>query len=360
MKIRRIATAKYGKTIGKASGKASGRISINSSSPRNKGGRALENSNVTPHKLGSPAPVTPKNKRTTGKTAPASKKRKVNKESSDAEESSDAYVEPPAQELDGSPSTSRGSQSVASMDTGSALKTGTIKRQAAGNSLHAQYHGQNQAPVIGGSEQSYSYGQDLPDAVMASELNTDEEPTFSHALQAGQGSMYDYPAVSTQALESDDWTAYQALFPEQANEGSADGPYGGKFGVNYNQSTGHPGDVVYDDAVYVDSSIQNTPIRPRRQPLLPTAFSAAHNMPQSHASAEADGFIKHGDFIDGNDDDERDDARRSASPMPPRPRTRREARRAAVKHERDEELGTESSSIGESEYSDYIDQGEYI
>lgn len=365
MKIRRIAAAKYGKTIGKASGKASGRasgrISINSSSPRNKGGRALENSNVTPHKLGSPAPVTPKNKRTTGKTTPASKKRKVNKESSDAEESSDAYVEPPAQELNGSPSTSRGSQSIASMDTGSTLKTGTIKRQAAGNNLHTQYHNQNQPPVIGDSKQSYSYGQDLPDAVMASELNTDEEPTFSHALQAGHSSMYDYPAVSTQALESDDWTAYQALFSEQANEGSADGPYGGKFGVNYDQRTGHPGDVVYDnDAVYVDSSIQNTPVSLHRQPLLPTAFSAAHNMPQSHASAEADGFIKHGDFIDDNDD-ERDDARRSASPMPPRPRTRREAsRRAAVKHERYEELGTEGSSIGESECSNYTDRGEYM
>ena len=369
MKIRRIAAAKYGKTIGKASGKAPGRISINSSSPRNKGGRALENSNVTPHKLGSSAPVTPKNKRTTGKRTPASKKRKANKESSDAEGSSDAYVEPPthvsrrgARELNGSPSTGCGSQSVASVDTGSALKTGTIKRQAAGSNLHAQYDGQNQAPVIGGSEQSYSYGQDLPDAVMASELNTDEEPTFSHDLQAGHGSVYDYPAVSTQALESDDWTAYQALFSEQANEGSADGPYGGKFGANYNQSTGHPGDVVYDnDAVYVDSSIQNTPVRLRRQPLLPAAFSAAYNMPQSNASAEADGFIKHGDFIDGNDDDERDDARRSASPMPPHARTRREAsRRAAVKHERDEELGTEGSSIGESEHSNYTDQGEYI
>ena len=369
MKIRRIAAAKYGKTIGKASGKASARTSIASSSPRNKGGRALENTNVTPHKLGSSAPVTPKNKRTTGKTTPASKKRKVNKESSDTEESSDAYVEPlahvsrrKARELNGSPSTGRGSQSVASMDTGSALKTGTIKRQAPGNNLHARYHSQNQAPVIGGSEQSYSYGQDLPDTVMASELNTDEESTFSHALQTGHGSVHDYPAVGTQTLESDDWSAYQALFSEQANEGSADGPYEGNFGVNYNQSTGYPRDVDYDnDVVYVDSSIQNTPVHPRRQPPLPTAFSAANNMPQSHTSAEADGFIKHGGFVDDNDDDERDDARRSASPIPPRPRTRREvSRSAAVKHERDEEFGTEGSSIGESEYSNYTDQGEYI
>ena len=369
MKIRRIAAAKYGKTIGKASGKASGRISIDSSSPRNRGGRALENTNVTPHKPGSSAPVTPKNKRTTGKTTPASKKRKANKESSDAEDSSDAYVELPAhvsgrkaRELNGSPSTGRGSQSVASMDTGSALKTSTIKRQAAGNNLHARYHGRNQDLVIGGSEHSYSYGQDLPDTVMAPELNIDEELTFSHALQTGHGSVYDYPAVGTQTLESDDRTAYRPLFPEQANEGSADGPYGGNFGVNYNQSTGYPGDVVYDnDVIHVDSSIQNTPVHLRHQPPLPIAFSAAHNMTQPHASAELDGFIKHGDFVDDNDDDERDVARRSASPMPLRPRTRREVSRgAAVKHERDEKFGTEGSSIGESEYSNYTDQGECI
>lgn len=357
VRIRRTAAAKYGKTIGKASGKASARISISSSSPGNKGGRALENTNVTPHKLGSSAPVTPKNKRTTGKTTPASKKRKVNKESSDAEESSDANVEPPAhvsrrkaRELNDSPSTGRGSQSVASMDTGSALKTGTTKP-----------HGQSQASVIGGSEQSYSYGQDLPDTVMAPELNTDEELTFSHALQTGHGSVYGYPAVGTQTLESDDWTAYQPLSSEQANEGSADGPYGGNFGVNYNQSTGYPRDVYDNDVVYVDSSIQSVPVHLRRQPPLPTAFSAAHNMPQSHASAEADGFVKHDDFVDDNGDDERDDARRSASPMPSRPRTRREvSRRAAVKHERDEEFGTEGSSIGESEYSNYTEPGEYI
>lgn len=369
MKIRRIAAAKYGKTIGKASGKASARTSIGSSSPRNKGGRALENTNVTPHKLSSSAPVTPKNKRTTGKTTPASKKRKANKESSDAEESSDAYVEPPvhvsrrkARELNGSPSTGRGSQGVASIDTGSALKTGTIKREAADNNLPARYHGQNQAPVIGGSEQSYSYGQDLPGTVTTSELDTNEESTFSHALQTGYGSVYNYPAVGTQTLESDDRTAYQALFSEQADEGSADGSYGGNFGVNYNQNTGYPRDVVYDnDVVYVDSSIQETPVHLRRQAPLPIAFSAAHNMTQPHASAEAGGFINPGDFVDDNDSDERDDAKGNASPVPPRPRTRREvSRRAAAKHERDEGFGTEGSSVGESEYSNYTDQGEYI
>jgi hypothetical protein len=377
VKIRRIAAAKHGKTIGKtiskasgkASGKASARISIGPSSPRNKGGRALENANVTPHKLGSSASVTPKNGRTTRKTTPASKKRKANKESSDADESSDAYVEPPAhvsrrkaRELNGSPSTGRGSQGVALMDTSSTLKTGTIKRQAADNNLHARHHGQNQAPVIGGSEQSYSYGQDFPDTVMASELNTDEDSTFSHVLQTGHDSAYDYPAVGTQTLESDDRTAYQALFSEQANEGSADGPYGGNFGVGYNQSTDYPKDVVYDnDVVHVGSSNQNTPVHLRRQPPLPIALSAAHNMTQPHASAEGDGFIKYGDFVDDNDDDERDDARRSVSPVPSRPRTRREvSRRAAVKHERDEEFGTEGSSVGESEYSNYTNQGEYI
>lgn len=368
VKIRRIAAAKYGKTIGKVSGKASARISIDSS-PRNKGSRALENTNVASHKLSSSAPVTPKNKRTTGKTTPASKKRKASKESSDTEKSSDAYVEPPAhvsrrkaRELNGSPNTGRGSQSVASMDTGSALKTSTTKREAADNNLHTQYHSQNQAPVIGGSERSYSYGQDLPDSVMASEFDTNEESTFSHALRTGHSSVYGYPAIGTQTLESDDRTAYQALLSEQANEGSADGSYGGNFGVNYNQSTGYPRDVVYDnDVAYVDSSIQETPVRLRRQPPLPIAFSAAHNMTQSHASAEADGFIKPGDFVDDNDGDERDDARRSASPVPPRPRTRREASRgAAAKHERDEEFGTEDSSVGESEYSNYTDQGEYI
>jgi hypothetical protein len=84
-------------------------------------------------------------------------------------------------------------------------------------------------------------------------------------------------------------------------------------------------------------------------------------MTQSHASAEGDGFIKYGDFVDDNDDDERVDARRSVSPVPSRPRTRREvSRRAAVKHECDEEFGTEGSSVGESECSNYTDQGEYI